>query len=102
MRKSINAKELLDSRYGKKGSQEREEFREGAFSYYFGEIIKNKRKELRMTQESLAEKVGKKRPYISRFENGEDIQLSNFALVANALGLSIKLTDDNTNGNREL
>ena len=96
MGESINAKELLDSRYGKEDSQEREEFRESAFSYYFGEIIKNRRKELRMTQESLAEKVGKKRPYISRFENGEDIQLSNFALLTNALGLSIKLTDDNT------
>ena len=45
-----------------------------------------------MTQEKLAEKVGKKRPYISRVENGEDIQLSNFALLANALGLSIQLT----------
>ena len=102
MRKSINAKELLDSHYGEKGSQKREEFRESALSYYFGEIIKNRRKELRMTQESLAEKVGKKRPYISRFENGEDIQLSNFPLLANALGLSIKLTDDNTDGNKKL
>jgi transcriptional regulator with XRE-family HTH domain len=44
-----------------------------------------------MSQESLAEKVGKKRPYISRIENGEDIRLSNFALLANALGLSIEL-----------
>jgi len=39
----------------------------------------------------LAEKVGKKRPYISRIENGEDIRLSNFALLATALGLSIEL-----------
>jgi transcriptional regulator with XRE-family HTH domain len=45
-----------------------------------------------MSQENLAEKVGKKRPYISRIENGEDIRLSNFSLVANALGLSIQLT----------
>lgn len=29
-----------------------------------------------MSQECLAEKVGKKRPYISRIENGEDIRLS--------------------------
>jgi ribosome-binding protein aMBF1 (putative translation factor) len=92
MEKSINAKELIAKRYGKEGSKEREEFREGAFSYYFGEIIKNRRKELNMTQENLAEKIGKKRPYISRIENGEDIQLSNFALIANALGLSIELS----------
>ncbi len=87
MAKSINAK-----RYGKEGSKEREKFREDAFSYYFGEIIKNRRKELNLSQENLAEKIGKKRPYISRIENGEDIRLSNFALLANALGLSIKLT----------
>jgi ribosome-binding protein aMBF1 (putative translation factor) len=91
MGKSINAKELIANRYGEEGTKEREKFREDAFSYYFGEIIKNRRKELHMSQEDLAEKVGKKRPYISRVENGEDIRLSNFALLANALGLSIEL-----------
>lgn len=92
MGKSINAKELITKRYGKEGSKEREEFKENAFSYYFGEIIKSRRKELHLSQENLAEKVGKKRPYISRIENGEDIRLSNFALLANALGISIHLT----------
>lgn len=91
MGKSINAKELISERFGKEGTPEREKFREDAFSFYFGEIIKNRRKELNMSQESLAKKVGKKRPYISRIENGEDIRLSNFALLANALGLSIEL-----------
>ena len=92
MKKSISANKLLDKRFGEKGSPEREQFKDNAFSYYFGEIIKNRRKELQMSQESLAKKVGKKRPYISRIENGEDIRLSNFALLANALGLSIQLT----------
>ena len=87
----MNAKDLIAERYGKEGTAEREKFQEDAFSYYFGEIIKNRRKELNMSQENLAEKVGKKRPYISRIENGEDIRLSNFALIANALGLSIEL-----------
>ncbi len=44
-----------------------------------------------MSQEDLADKVGKKSPYISRIENGEDSRLSNFAMLANALGLSIEL-----------
>ena len=91
MRESINVKDLIADRYGKEGTKEREKFREDAFSFYFGEIIKNRRKELHMSQENLAEKVGKKRPYISRIENGEDIRLSNFALLANALGISIEL-----------
>ncbi len=88
----INAKELLDKRYGKRGTESREKFRENAFSFYFGEIIKSRRKELKMSQNDLADLVGKKRPYISRIENGEDIRLSNFVLIANALNLSIQLT----------
>ncbi len=94
MGKTINVKKIIAERFGKEGTKEREQFREEAFSYYFGEIIKNRRKELRMSQENLAEKVGKKRPYISRIENGEDIKLSNFSLLANALGLSIQLTSE--------
>ena len=88
----INTKEILEKRFGKLGTESREKFREESFSYYFGEIIKNRRKELKLTQNDLAELIGKKRPYISRIENGEDIRLSNFALIANALNLSIQLT----------
>lgn len=90
--KAINAKDLLNERYGKRGTEQREEFREEAFSYYFGEIIKNRRKELNLSQNQLAELIGKQRPYISRIENGEDIRISNLTLVANALDLSIEVT----------
>ena len=55
MRESINVKDLIADRYGKEGTKEREKFREDAFSFYFGEIIKNRRKELHMSQENLAE-----------------------------------------------
>ena len=92
MAKTIDSKDLLDKKFGKRGTESREKFREGAFSFYFGEIIKNRRKELKMSQEDLANVVGKKRPYISRIENGEDIRLSNFALLANALKLTIEIT----------
>lgn len=88
----MNAEDLLARRYGEKGSDSREKFRKEAYSYYFGEIIRNRRKELKMSQEKLAEAVGKKRPYISRIENGEDVRISNLLLVANALDLSIQLT----------
>ncbi len=88
----MKAKDLLAERYGKTGTESRNKFRDEAYSYYFGEIIKSRRKELNMTQEKLAEAVGKKRPYISRIENGEDIRISNLLLVANALDLSVQLT----------
>lgn len=92
MGKTFDAKDLLNQRYGKRGTESREKFRDEAFSYYFGEIIRNRRKELKMSQDELAQKVGKKRPYISRIENGEDIRISNLVLIANALDLSLQLT----------
>ncbi len=92
MEKSVNAKELIEKRYGKRGTESREKFRDEAFSYYFGEIIKSRRKELKMSQDELAQLVGKKRPYISRIENGVDIRISNLVLIANALNLSLQLT----------
>ena len=95
MGQSFNAADLLDKRYGKRGTENREQFREDAFSYYFGEIIKNRRKDLKMSHGQLAELVVKKRPYISRIENGEDMRISNLVLIANALDLSIQLTANN-------
>jgi ribosome-binding protein aMBF1 (putative translation factor) len=88
----LKAKDIIDKRYGKSGTESRDKFRDEAFSYYFGEIIKNRRKELKLSQNDLAEMIGKKRPYISRIENGEDIKISNFVLIANALNLTINLT----------
>jgi len=88
----FKANDIIEKRYGKRGTPEREKFRDEAFSYYFGEIIKSRRKELNMSQDDLAILVGKKRPYISRIENGEDIRISNLVLIANALDLSIQLT----------
>jgi ribosome-binding protein aMBF1 (putative translation factor) len=90
--KTYKSKDLLTERYGPEGSLSREKFRENAFNFYFGEIIRNRRKEMKISQEKLAEIVGKKRPYISRIENGEDVRLSNLLLVANALDLSVQLT----------
>jgi len=42
--KTYKAKDLLDERYGKKGSDSREKFRENAYSYYFGEITQKWKK----------------------------------------------------------
>lgn len=46
----------------------------------------DRRKELKMTQQELAERVGTVRSYIAKVEKGEtDIQLSSFFRIANAL-----------------
>lgn len=57
----------------------------------FAEVLRTRRKELNLTQEELAKKVGKKRTYIARIEKGEtDMQLSNFISLSQALGIKLK------------
>jgi DNA-binding XRE family transcriptional regulator len=88
-----NADEWLDERYGKDGTPTREAQRERAYNWYYAELLKDRRKELKLTQKQLAEKVGKKREYISALEKGEtDMQLSTFFRIASALGLSLDLS----------
>ena len=75
--KATNFEELLDIKYGKPGTKKRDEFEEKSQFYVISEVLKEARKEAKMTQEQLAEKVGTKKSYISRLENGKcDIQLS--------------------------
>ena len=72
-----NFDELLDIKYGKIGTGKRDEFEEKAQYFVISEILREGRKEAKMTQEQLANKVGTKKSYISRLENGKcDIQLS--------------------------
>jgi len=72
-----NFDELLDLKYGKTGAEKRDQFEEKAQYFVISEMLKEARKEANMTQEQLAEKVGTKKSYISRLENGKcDIQLS--------------------------
>ena len=96
--KVINAKEILSKRYGKQGSKKRETFTNTALSNYFGDILRDRRKKLKMSQEELAQIVGKKRPYISRVENGEDVRISNLLLLSNALDLKLELSEINHEG----
>ncbi len=82
----------LTEKYGAPGTPSREAFEARALAYYYGEILREQRKSQRMTQKELAERIGKKREFISKIERGEtDMQLSTFMLVAGALGLRFSL-----------
>lgn len=84
--------EHLDEKYGKTGSQSREEFEAKAEVWYYAELLKSERKRQKMTQQELGDKIGMKREYISSLEQGKtDMQLSTFVLIANALGLRFSL-----------
>ncbi|MDH6314122.1 transcriptional regulator with XRE-family HTH domain [Parabacteroides sp. PFB2-10] len=75
-----------------KVTSSREQFEKEAVAYYYGVILRDKRKELKITQQSLAEKVGLKRSYIAKIEKGEtDLQISSFVRIARALGMELVL-----------
>lgn len=84
----------LDKRYGKIGTEKRTDFEIKAKSFAIGELIKEERKLAHLTQEQLADKVGAKKSFISRIENGHsEIQLSTlYKLIEFGLGRKIKLT----------
>lgn len=86
--------EHLTKRYGKRGTQKRTEFEIKAKAFLIGEVIKEERRIAKMTQEQLAEKIGTKKSFISRIENGQsDIQLSTlYRLLEFGLGKKVQLT----------
>lgn len=86
--------EHLEKRYGKRGTEERTAFEIKAKAFLIGEVIKDERKMAKLTQEQLAEKIGAKKSFISRIENGKtDIQLSTlYRLLEFGLGKKVELT----------
>ena len=93
IRNAKNFDELLDIKYGKTGSEKRDNFEEKSKYFVISEILKEARKEANMTQQQLAEKVGTKKSYISRLENGKcDIQLSTlYKIFESGLGKKVNI-----------
>ena len=85
----VKAETVLAKEVGEVGTLQRAEFDAKARAWYYGEILRERRKELGMTQKELAERVGRERTYINRIERGEtDLQLSSFIRIAEALSCS--------------
>jgi ribosome-binding protein aMBF1 (putative translation factor) len=86
--------EYLEKTYGKIGTKKRADFDIKAKSFAIGEIIKEERKQAKMTQEELAKRTGTRKSFISRIENGHsDIQLSTlYKLIEQGLGKKIDLS----------
>jgi len=89
-----NFDELLDKKYGKIGSEKRNEFEERSHMFIISEMLKQARKEEKLTQEQLAERAGTKKSYISKLENAKgNIQLSTLIRIfETGLGRKIGLT----------
>lgn len=88
----VGGEKFLAEAVGSKGSAARADFDAKAKAWYYGEVLRERRKEIGLTQKDLAEMVGRDRTYINRIEKGEtDLQLSSFIRIASALGVSLRL-----------
>ncbi|MEQ3236116.1 helix-turn-helix domain-containing protein [Bacteroides cellulosilyticus] len=78
---------------GQKGTPERNDFERGAEAFILAERLKEERLKAGLTQEQLAAKIGTKKTYISRIENGKaDVQLSTLFRIFEGLGKRVSLT----------
>lgn len=85
--------DLIEVEYGPIGTPERDNFEEETQAFILAETLKTERLKAGMTQEQLAEKVGTKKAYISRIENGKcDIQLSTLYRLFEGLGRRVCVT----------
>ena len=48
---------ILDERYGAVGTPERETFRKEAYTYYMGQVIREARREEKITQSELGKRI---------------------------------------------
>ncbi|HIT46553.1 MAG TPA: helix-turn-helix transcriptional regulator [Candidatus Cryptobacteroides merdipullorum] len=85
--------EMIAEDFGPQGSVEREAFDRDTETFILAERLKEERLKAGLTQEQLAEKIGTKKSYISRLENGKaDVQLSTLFRIFEGLGRRIRLT----------
>jgi DNA-binding XRE family transcriptional regulator len=82
----------MDARYGAEGTPEREQFRREARAYCVGQIVRDARKEEKMTQAELAARIGSNKVYISKVENGVvEPGVGTFYRIMDALGLRVEI-----------
>lgn len=85
--------ELLNVEFGNVGTATRDEFDRETEAFCLAQTLKEERKRAGLTQEELADKIGTKKTYISRLENGKaDIQLSTLFRIFEGLGKRVSLT----------
>lgn len=83
---------VLDARYGREGTEERIKFEEDAYAYYTGLILRDARKDAKVTQAELAKRTQTTKSYISRIENGSIVpSVAVFFRMIAALGMSIEI-----------
>ena len=85
--------ELLNVEFGSVGTPVRDEFDIETEAFCLAQTLREERIRAGLTQEQLAEKIGTKKTYISRLENGKaDVQLTTLFRIFEGLGRRVSLT----------
>ena len=88
---TMTHEQMLDKYIGPIGTPERDEFdaqvKAEAQEYFIGEAIKETRKKVGLTQEQLGERMGVKKSFVSKMENGHGIAYSTIMRTFKALGV---------------
>ena len=94
MRDTTDFEDILKNKYGEKGTAKRDAYEADSLAFRLGVMLKEARREAKITQEELAEKTGTKKSYISRIERGKsDIQISTYhKLIEIGLGKNLNIT----------
>jgi DNA-binding XRE family transcriptional regulator len=88
-----NYSAVLEAQYGAHGTPERAKFDDEAYTFYASQVLLDARKNARITQAELAQRIGADKSYISRIEKGVTTpSVATFYRVINALGLSVNIT----------
>ena len=85
--------DFITEDFGAEGTPSRMAFDAEVDAFILGERLKEERQKAGLTQEQLADRIGTKKSYISRVENGHaDIQVSTLFKIFQGLGRRISLT----------
>ena len=90
---------VLDARYGEEGTPERTKFEEDAYAYYTGLILRDARKDAKVSQAELARRTQTTKSYISRIENGVITpSVAVFYRMIAALGMTVEIVKPTIGG----
>lgn len=94
MTKYIDFEDILIEKYGIKGTPDRDAYDARSLAFRIGVMLKEARKEAKLTQKELARRTGTKKSYISRIERGKsDIQISTYhRLIEVGLGKHLSIS----------
>jgi len=82
----------LTSIFGEVGSASREKAIEEAWEDYNAQVLHDARKNAKLSQAELAQRIGADKSYISRIERGLIVpSIATFYKIAAAMGLSVEL-----------